>query len=74
MSWQEYVDSGLVGSGKISMAALVGHDGSVWAQSSNFPGLAAGQLEALLKGFQDPSGLRVEGIRIGNDKVKLVLI
>lgn len=69
MSWQEYVDSGLVGSGKISVAALIGHDNSIWAQSAAFPTVSAQQLAAIFKGFSDPSGLRAEGIRLGDDKV-----
>lgn len=43
MSWQTYVDEHLmcdVGDGQghhLNAAAIVGHDGSVWAQSANFP-------------------------------------
>lgn len=42
MSWQTYVDEHLMcdidGTGHhLSASAIVGHDGSVWAQSSTFP-------------------------------------
>lgn len=41
MSWQTYVDDHLlcdVGDGaRLSAAAILGHDGSVWAQSDSFP-------------------------------------
>ena len=42
MSWQTYVDEHLMceieGQGQhLSAAAIIGHDGSVWAQSTNFP-------------------------------------
>ncbi|OWM84471.1 hypothetical protein CDL15_Pgr000911 [Punica granatum] len=42
MSWQTYVDDHLMcdidGQGQnLTAAAIVGHDGSVWAQSSTFP-------------------------------------
>lgn len=42
MSWQTYVDEHLMcdidGQGQhLAAAAIIGHDGSVWAQSSNFP-------------------------------------
>ena len=42
MSWQTYVDELLMcdidGQGQhLAAAAIIGHDGSVWAQSSNFP-------------------------------------
>lgn len=42
MSWQTYVDDHLMcdidGQGQhLTAAAIVGHDGSVWAQSASFP-------------------------------------
>ena len=42
MSWQQYVDEHLMcdidGQGiHLTAAAIIGHDGSVWAQSSTFP-------------------------------------
>lgn len=42
MSWQTYVDEHLMcdidGTGHhLTAAAIIGHDGSVWAQSSAFP-------------------------------------
>lgn len=43
MSWQTYVDDHLMceiegNAGQhLSSAAIIGHDGSVWAQSSSFP-------------------------------------
>lgn len=41
MSWQTYVDDHLmcdIGGGQhLTAAAIIGHDGSVWAQSSSFP-------------------------------------
>ena len=42
MSWQTYVDEHLMcdidGQGQhLTAAAIVGHDGSVWAQSTAFP-------------------------------------
>ncbi|KAI0409662.1 Profilin/allergen [Xylaria palmicola] len=37
MSWQQYIDSSLVGSGHIDQAAIVSSAGdSVWASSANF--------------------------------------
>jgi hypothetical protein len=40
MSWQAYVDDHLmceIDGNHLTAAAIVGHDGSVWAQSPNFP-------------------------------------
>ena len=36
MSWQTYVDSNLVGSGKVQKACIFGLDGSPWASSAGF--------------------------------------
>ncbi|KAK6126875.1 hypothetical protein DH2020_039381 [Rehmannia glutinosa] len=39
MSWQSYIDDHLmadIDGCHLTAAAIVGHDGSVWAQSSNF--------------------------------------
>lgn len=40
MSWQAYIDDHLlcdIDGQRLTAAAIVGHDGSVWAQSDNFP-------------------------------------
>lgn len=42
MSWQTYVDDHLMcdidgHTLTLTAAAIIGHDGAVWAQSSNFP-------------------------------------
>ncbi|XP_057998385.1 profilin-1-like [Hevea brasiliensis] len=40
MSWQTFVDEHLmceIEGNHLSAAAIIGQDGSVWAQSSNFP-------------------------------------
>lgn len=36
MSWQDYVDNQLLASNCVSKAAIVGHDGSLWAKSNGF--------------------------------------
>ena len=36
MSWQTYVDTNLVGTGKVQKAAIFGLDGSQWATSAGF--------------------------------------
>ena len=44
MSWQTYVDEHLmceIEGQHLTSAAIVGHDGSVWAQSPNFPQVAS---------------------------------
>ena len=40
MSWQAYVDDHLlcdIDSQRLTAAAILGHDGAVWAQSDAFP-------------------------------------
>ena len=36
MSWQDYVDSQLVGTGLVKWAAIIGLDGTIWAKSAEF--------------------------------------
>jgi len=50
MSWQTYVDEHLMcdidGTGHhLTAAAILGHDGSVWAQSTTFPQVISTQLK-----------------------------
>ncbi|KAF9376076.1 hypothetical protein CPC16_000379 [Podila verticillata] len=66
MSWQSYVDSNLVGTGKVSKAAIVGlTDSSTWATSAGFT-VAKTEADALVKAFTNSgdafaSGLYIEG-------------
>ncbi len=55
---QEYVDKNLMcpldsEGATLQSAALVGHDGGVWAQSEAFPAITAEECEALMKVFAD---------------------
>lgn len=72
MSWQAYVDDHLMvelpGGKTLAAAAIVGLDGSVWAQSQDFPEVTPEQLDALIAGFEDTAGLEEKGILIGGDK------
>jgi profilin len=67
MAWQPYVDSSLVGSGKICAGAILGHDGSVWAASPSL-NLTAAETQKLTAAFLDPSGIRSEGFRVSGTK------
>ncbi|KIS68732.1 putative profilin [Mycosarcoma maydis] len=67
MSWQGYVDTNLVGTGKISQAAIIGLKGGVWATSSDF-NLTAEEQKAIIAGFDDPSGLQAGGVRANGKK------
>jgi profilin len=69
MSWQQYVDTYLIGSGKCVEGAILSAagDGGVWAKSA---GLQVTPEEAgrLLRAFSDPSEAATSGIRIGGRK------
>ena len=68
MSWQDYVDTNLVGSGKITEATIIGLDGGVWATSSGF-NMSHEEGLALIKAFQDPSGIRSNGLYANGKRV-----
>ena len=36
MSWQSYVDDQLLATGNVAQAAICGHDGNIWAQSTGY--------------------------------------
>lgn len=36
MSWQPMIDQSLLASKQVQKAAIIGHNGSVWATSANF--------------------------------------
>jgi hypothetical protein len=61
---------GLPGGGQLSSAAIVGHDGGVWAQSTGFPAISKTEVDALLRGLSDPSTLAMTGIVIGGEKAR----
>ncbi|KAK3415624.1 hypothetical protein EUGRSUZ_J02697 [Eucalyptus grandis] len=57
MSWQTYVDDHLmcdIDGHHLAAAAIVGHDGSVWAQSSAFPQFKPQEIAAIMKDFDEP--------------------
>ncbi|KAJ7267225.1 profilin [Mycena rebaudengoi] len=69
MSWQAYVDTNLVGSGKVAKAAILGRQGGVWATSAGYD-LSAEEQKAILDAFADEkrelvqaSGLRLAGAK-----------
>ena len=67
MSWQQYVDSNLVGTKKVSQGAIFGLDGSVWAKSSTL-NTNANEGKAIANGFGNPNGFAATGIVVGGVK------
>ncbi|KAA8909086.1 profilin [Sphaerosporella brunnea] len=69
MSWQAYVDTSLIATGKIDKAAIFSAAGdSAWAVSANFKPEPA-EIKALVAGFSDEAAsLRQNGIYIEKTK------
>nr|P22271.2 RecName: Full=Profilin-A [Physarum polycephalum]AAA63523.1 profilin A [Physarum polycephalum] len=66
MSWQAYVDDQLVGTGHVIGAAIIGHDGNVWA-SKNLS-LKAGEGAKIVNGFKDSASVLSGGIFVDGQK------
>jgi profilin len=73
---QAYIDDQLMqplpGGGHLTHAAICGYDGGIWAQSENFPGISDDEIAAIMKGFDDPSGLAQNGLRVGGEKYMML--
>lgn len=67
MSWQGYVDNNLVGTGKVSQAAILGLKGGVWASSAGF-NISPTEQQAIISGFDDPAPLQASGIYANGKK------
>ncbi|KAJ3321535.1 profilin, required for normal timing of actin polymerization in response to thermal stress [Boothiomyces sp. JEL0866] len=67
MSWQAYVDTNLVGTGKIARAAIYGHDGSLWATSKGF-NVSSTEIQGILAAFKDATAIRANGLLVGGIK------
>lgn len=65
MSWQAYVDTNLVGTGAVTQAAIIGHDGNTWATSAGFS-VAPAQGQALVGAFTNADAIRASGFQLGD--------
>ncbi|XP_021741387.1 profilin [Chenopodium quinoa] len=75
MSWQTYVDDHLmcdIEGNHLSSAAIVGHDGIVWAQSPSFPQLKPEEVSAIMKDFNEPGSLAPTGLHLGGTKYMVI--
>ncbi|KAG2222116.1 hypothetical protein INT45_007552 [Circinella minor] len=68
MSWQQYVDENLIGTGNVSQAGIFGlKDGSPWATSPSFE-VKSSDIKKIIAGFHDQgislhmSGIHVAGV------------
>ncbi|OSX62169.1 hypothetical protein POSPLADRAFT_1039961 [Postia placenta MAD-698-R-SB12] len=67
MSWQAYVDNNLVGSGKVSKAAIIGLAGGVWASSAGYT-LSAQEQKDIVAAFANPAQAQASGVRLAGQK------
>ncbi|CAG8596059.1 3258_t:CDS:2 [Acaulospora colombiana] len=67
MSWQEYVDNQLIATGKISKAAIYGHNGSLWATSQGFS-LSPEEVSSLVEAFNNAEKIQANGIFCNGQK------
>nr|Q9XF37.1 RecName: Full=Profilin; AltName: Full=Minor pollen allergen Api g 4; AltName: Allergen=Api g 4 [Apium graveolens]AAD29409.1 profilin [Apium graveolens] len=78
MSWQAYVDDHLMcevegNPGQtLTAAAIIGHDGSVWAQSSTFPQIKPEEIAGIMKDFDEPGHLAPTGLYLGGAKYMVI--
>ncbi|KAF8483536.1 profilin [Russula ochroleuca] len=67
MSWQAYVDTNLVGSGKLSRAAILGLGGGIWATSPGYT-LSNEEQKAILASYKDLTHTQANGLRLAGEK------
>ncbi|KAL3625415.1 Profilin-3 [Castilleja foliolosa] len=78
MSWQTYVDDHLMcdiegqAGHRLSAAAILGHDGAVWAQSSTFPQFTPAEINGILTDFNEPGHLAPTGLFLGGAKYMVI--
>ncbi|XP_011005518.1 PREDICTED: profilin-6-like [Populus euphratica] len=75
MSWQVYVDDHLmcdIEGNTLTSAAIIGHDGSVWAQSASFPQFTQEEVSAIMKDFEEPGSLAPTGLFLGGTKYMVI--
>ncbi|CAL5443888.1 unnamed protein product [Camellia sinensis] len=75
MSWQTYVDDHLmcdIEGNHLTAASILGHDGSIWAQSSSFPKFKPEEITGIMKDFDEPGFLAPTGLYLGGTKYMVI--
>ncbi|XP_047328822.1 profilin [Impatiens glandulifera] len=75
MSWQTYVDEHLmcdIEGSTLTAAAIIGQDGSVWAQSATFPQLNPEEVTGIVNDFEEPGTLAPTGLFLGGAKYMVI--
>ncbi|OQV17477.1 putative Dynein light chain 2, cytoplasmic [Hypsibius exemplaris] len=69
MSWQDYVNNNLLGTGTCKSALLAGHDGNIWAEGGDLQGkISVDELKRIANAFNDASGFQANGAILGGSK------
>ncbi|KAF2398365.1 profilin-A [Trichodelitschia bisporula] len=72
MSWQAYIDQGLIGTNNVDEAAIFSIDGeSLWAASKNFK-IQPEEMKIILDAFRDSSAVHSQGFRVNNNKYTVI--
>ncbi|KAG8367316.1 hypothetical protein BUALT_Bualt16G0059600 [Buddleja alternifolia] len=56
----------------LSAAAILGHDGAVWSQSSTFPKFNAEEINGIITDFNEPGHLAPTGLHVGGIKYMVI--
>jgi len=67
MSWQAYVDTNLIGTGKVKRAAILGQSGGVWAANAGYT-LSPDEQKTIVAAFKDPTKIREHGVLLSGKK------
>ncbi|KIK45745.1 hypothetical protein CY34DRAFT_494267 [Suillus luteus UH-Slu-Lm8-n1] len=67
MSWQAYVDTNLVGTGRVAQAAILGKAGGVWAKSPEIA-ISPEEQKAITTAFTNKAAVQASGFRVANQK------
>jgi len=67
MSWQDYVNNNLVGSGYVRKAAIVGLDNSLWAKSADF-NISVDEIRFITANIDNEAAFRASGVRVEEQK------
>lgn len=71
MSWQDYVDVQLLGNGTIRHAAMIGHDGSIWAQSAGFK-MDQANITKVTQAHANPGVVQMGGLTMNDKKFMFI--
>ena len=76
MSWASYITDHLMvalpNGHTLTHAAIIGHDGGVWASNAEFPEMDEAQVKTIVAGFDDGQVLIDKGLVLGETKYQLV--